>query len=328
MPTKKKLTPEEEAARQQRVDAGNDYIQQREQRASKLAESGFGSLKASRAQAAKELTAKAEATPESPTRTLQEVQQTAGEFTALQERQQAELDALTQKYLTSTPEERADLELRYPELKGTFEGFIGNKATPFLEKVVGLTGGGTERDAEGNLRITGKGKSIATAAGIGAGATLAPVVFSGAAAKVGATGGIVSKLATHSKFLGGLILGGGVSTAIRSLTAGKVSEIEGDISEIRTSTRDIVTDVTKGGDPQQAIDALQEIENSMYALEGDLHQALKTDLQARLRGKDTEEFMFRNLNAVIRRRQALERYMIDGNIDNLNLILGETEIVE
>lgn len=145
----------------------------------------------------------------------------------------------------------------------------------------------------------------------------------GAIGKVTGAGGALSKVSGAAKFLGGAVLGGGVAAVVTSLTSGKVSEIEGDISELRTSTRDIVTDVTKGADSQEAIDTLLAMESTMVEAGGNLHLALQTDLKARLREKDIEEFMFRNLNAVVRRRQALERYQLDGNQQALIQFAGE-----
>ena len=70
-------------------------------------------------------------------------------------------------------------------------------------------------------------------------------------------------------------------------------------------------------------ETLEKIESNMHELESALHLALQTDIQARLRNKDIEEFIFLNLNAVIRKRQALERYLIDQNADALLAYAGQ-----
>ena len=50
---------------------------------------------------------------------------------------------------------------------------------------------------------------------------------------------------------------------------------------------------------------------------------MEYDVVAKLTGKTIEPFLFRNFNAVVRRRQALERFMLDGDMDALMRTVGE-----
>jgi len=85
----------------------------------------------------------------------------------------------------------------------------------------------------------------------------------------------------------------------------RIAEIEKNIEYLEQSTKDILIDVCAGGDPEQAITTLESIEARMIELAEGLPE------------KGSETFMFKNLNSVIRTRHAIERFVIDKDLETL-----------
>jgi len=238
------------------------------------------------------------------------------------EKQTGELRALSDKYLTGTTEEKEEVKTELksmgisPDISGIFdkEKFkerFGEFATNVF---FGLEAPGGEEIKMGTLPLTPAG-----------GAVQIPKTMKTFSTKILP---ILAKLKAAAPVLISAVLGGGIASVLGSLTSGKVSELEGDINYLRTSSRDILTDVaTRGGDPVEAIYQIEQIESAVNEHIAALNQALKTDIKARLRNKDTLEFEYRTLSSIILRRHAIERYMLTGDI-NLLRVFAETEAQE
>lgn len=120
--------------------------------------------------------------------------------------------------------------------------------------------------------------------------------------------GALSRMSGWKKTIMSAIGLGSLSTITTLLTEQKFNEIKGDISDLRTSSRDIVTDVGKDADTDEAIEALHWLEEEIREDGQALQLANKATLKGKLSGRTIEPFMFRQLNAIVRRRQAIERY--------------------
>lgn len=159
-------------------------------------------------------------------------------------------------------------------------------------------------------------------AAIGSGATLAAtgavLAAPAAAASLAPVGAAIKSIGAPVLALSGLSFAG----VFDLVTSGRVSDLEGDISEIGSISRDVVTDVSNGADVNEAIDSLTEAEQEIRWKIGELNVAIKRSPKDRLRGKDTQTLAYSELNQIIRRRQALERYAFDGDLTALQRVTG------
>lgn len=223
-----------------------------------------------------------------------------------------DLEELRLYYTNATPEEKEMLEAQNPELVPlllSLEGVgavLEGKDVKIGEGVVG-TGLGEREDV------------LAGTVPIGPVGPTGPAMLAKTSTKVKAVLGKIKKLTGVTGAIVGI---GGISTVYGLLTSGKVKNLEGDITLLRTSTRDIVTSISKGGDPTEAVILLRQIEEDIRAMEGDLNTAIDRSPQHRLAGKDTQEFMFRNLLAVMTRRHAVQQFALDGDYDTLQRTIG------
>jgi len=102
----------------------------------------------------------------------------------------------------------------------------------------------------------------------------------------------------------------------------EISEIEGDITSLRTSTRDILTEVRDGGDVFDAIDALEKIEESIRWKQGDLTVAIEMSPSDTRAGKKAGDMLFRELIAVQTRKRILIRLSVSGDFSELDRSLN------
>lgn len=228
-----------------------------------------------------------------------------------------------EKILPSQPQQQTPGILEAAGQVGQ-QGTPLNLQTPLSRAVPGVLNLVPQKTAGiATLAITAVGAGVLASSFLGGSAaiTAATTATPKAAAATSALGG----LSKASKFILSAIGLGSISTLTSYLTSGRYNAINADMTALRTATRDIVTDVTKGADPQEAIEALTIIEEQENQLAASLKLANQYTLQGRLSGRTPDADIYRNLNAVIRRRQALERYAIDGDIDALARSVGTEE---
>lgn len=202
-----------------------------------------------------------------------------------------------------------------------FQKALG-KASPEVQSILK---GVTVRDEFGNI-VGGEqpvtlGQQALGAVGEAAGG-LALAGAVGAAPVIVSNLGAAGTLATKISGWGSLFIGGGLATGIGLLTRGKQSQLEGDITDLTSASKTIASDVKNGADSEQAIATLQTMEANMIDMLGKLHVSIVNDPVSKLTGKDIEEFAFKNLNTITRRRQALERFQLDGDLAALQSVLG------
>jgi len=177
---------------------------------------------------------------------------------------------------------------------------------------------------------------FAAKAGLGAAALAVGTVAGPAAvaAGIGAAGAValgsqVPAVATafgKAKLAIGVISGISISKVFGAVTGGRVKDLEAQINDIRAASRDIVTSVAKGSDPLEAIELLTQMEEEMMWKIGSLNLAIDRSPIDSLTGKDTQNFAFRAVSGVVRRRQAIELFMIDGDVQALALVTGFGEL--
>ena len=244
---------------------------------------------------------------------------TTGAESALAGQQSQELEALKNEFLNATPEKQQQLQTQFGIQ--TIARALG-KLTPNL--VEGAQQGPGQAVA-GALQDVG---NIAQAT-----ANIAlPVIAAGAAAPVFGAAALTARTATAGKIftklasvkgvtksIGLFLLGGGVAQGANFLTTGRADELEGDMNDLGSSTSDIVKDVRAGADPIEAIETMRIIEEEIRALSNEMNRAVNSpiNIKDKLKGRDVQETTYNTLNKVIRRRQALERYLLSGDRDAL-----------
>lgn len=253
----------------------------------------------------------------------------------LKDKHVKELQDLKDKYLTSSPEEKIEIEQEIKTQGLTLSDVLG---IDIKEIPSNFEDTFTKREGESTLRFIGRiiqgseageGELIGGALPIGgvggAGGLIGtsekvakPIVFNG----VKNAKPIVSNIKKVMGYGGGIIGIGSAGAIFNALTEGSIKEIEGDMTQLRTGTRDIVTDVTKGADPMEAIEMFDQILENYDNMEQNLKERVIHSPMARIRGKTIEPQVFRDKNAMIRRRQAIERFIIDGDVEALSRIIG------
>jgi len=98
----------------------------------------------------------------------------------------------------------------------------------------------------------------------------------------------------------------------------EISEIEGDITELRTSQRDILREATATKNYAGALGDLEIIEESIRVKQDDLYAAIEQSPKDVATGKNAAEFMYRNLRAIQASKRILLRAQLTG--DQLELI--------
>ena len=158
------------------------------------------------------------------------------------------------------------------------------------------------------------------------------VALAGAGAAVGvaaaaklAVGGIFSKAAVATTAFKGLGLtkvaavGGFLYT---SMTRKKEADLNSQMNDLRAISRDLVTAVSRGADPNAVREQLIQIEQDMRQKGAELNSAKALSIEDRLIKSDAQTTIRRNVQAIAIRRQIVEQYMLTGDIDELNRLAG------
>lgn len=221
----------------------------------------------------------------------------------------ASFEEFLNQYNQANPDEQIELE------RGFFDLI---KAAP--PGVLGAISGVISGDLTKEEAIRREGISL----GIGAAGVTplaAPRIIAAAGITPIATGAGGGSLLSGLTKLTGI---GGAAIFFKAGTGGKISEIEGDITSLRTSTEQIATSViSQGADPADAINQIKIIEADMVRKGAALHLAVGNDPISAFSGKTIEPFFFEAYNKVQLRRQALERYELDGDFESLKIALGQ-----
>jgi hypothetical protein len=131
------------------------------------------------------------------------------------------------------------------------------------------------------------------------------------------------------------ILGKGFGTRIMGFSAGdlfsksnqgNIKNIEGDVSDMLKESKRIATAATsKGADLQQAISSLNKIEEGITSRYADANMALQASPADVAEGLDFVDDLSYSLRAVTEQRQALERYALTGDPNEVLLLVGTEE---
>ena len=298
---KKRILTDEEIAKDKEDERRQQETGQREKRARALIDSGQTAKQAD-VQAKGELR-----TAKETGKTTEALQQMDEELLQLQQKQSQELVNLGQEDLTKlTPEQQQLLTAEGKPANDVQQGFdeFGNPVSRPVNNPI------TSQDQ--------KNSDIAGAVGVGALAVgiAAPTALPAIGATLGKMNILTAGLAGFS-----------INSILSSFTSGRTTELEGDIGEITALSKAVKTDVAAGADPFQAIAELQKAEEEIRWKIGELNRAISINPKDRAAGKDTQEFARLNLETIVRRRQAIERYILTKDINQLTF--GETpEVIQ
>lgn len=216
------------------------------------------------------------------------------------EEQQGKLDVLKGVNVEGPPAEQVQEAVAPTDAEqlGGFEGFIGNKVNPFLQKILEGVGGEFTTDEQGGLKMTDEGakRSIRNAALVGAGGAVgaevagalrANAALKGTQAAVRAstatkTTGLLSKAGGLGKWLSGSL---GLFGAAKLLTI-KDREIQ-KIDTALSQVRETISGVPAGVRNQaltlpEGLDRIAELEQVVDQYEYDLERAARLSPGAKL----------------------------------------------
>jgi hypothetical protein len=143
--------------------------------------------------------------------------------------------------------------------------------------------------------------------GIGAGISVAP---------------LIAKIKTAKASLGSIKILGVAGAVYGYLTKGKVRDVEGNINDLVSLGKQLSSQVSQGANPAEVRQQLLDMENEIRDKIAELNTAKKYSIQDRLIGSDSQEYARKQVTNIVLRRQAVERYMVDGNMNAYNMQMG------
>ena len=129
-------------------------------------------------------------------------------------------------------------------------------------------------------------------------------------------------LTTLGKATSTKVVGFSISDLFSKSNQGNIKNLQGDASDMLAEAKRITTAATsKGSDVQQAINSLNLIEEGILSRYADAEIALSASPADIAEGLDLTEDLSFSLRAVTEQRQALERYQLTGDVNQV-LALG------
>ena len=180
-------------------------------------------------------------------------------------------------------------------------------------------------------RLTEKWDSLSTQQKVGVGAIAigAGIATLGLAAPAGlaiagklSAGAIFAKSSTAiASFKAFKILGyGGVVYGY--ITEKRARDLEGQMSDLRTISRELSGAISRGANPQEVREQLIEIEQAMREKGAELNIAKSRSISDRIVKSDAQTTIRKNVQSVVIKRQIVEQYIATGDIDAFNQMMG------
>lgn len=130
-------------------------------------------------------------------------------------------------------------------------------------------------------------------------------------------------LTVLGKVTGTRIMGFSLSDLFSKSNQGNIKNLQGDASKMTSEARNIAIAATsKGANVQEAIVSLNQLEEAVRSRYADAQIALAASPADIAEGLSLSEDLSYNLRSIVEQRQALERYQLTGNKNEVLLMTG------